>query len=54
MGKTEHTYPFRWRLQLYKSPPKMRPDEYSIPDEEIARCEELIMDKAKKRLQMER
>ena len=32
----------------------MKPEDYTVPDEEIARCEELIMDKAKKRLEMER
>lgn len=54
MAKVEHTYPFKWRLQLYRAPPKMKPVDYTVSDEEIALCEELIMDKAKKRLEMER
>ena len=54
MAATERSYPFKWGLQLYRTPPKMKPEDYKVPDYEIDRFDELIMDKAKKRLRMEK
>lgn len=50
-AKEERVYPYRWNRKLYRNPPRANAGDLIIADEELARVEELCLDKVRSRLQ---
>jgi hypothetical protein len=48
--KRKRDFQFNWSQFLFKNAPKKTPDEMNWTEEEVARMEELVKDKARQRL----
>ena len=47
--KVPHSFPFSWSNKLFVNPPKKEAKDFEMSDEQIARIEAIVQDKARKR-----
>jgi hypothetical protein len=49
----ETIYPFKWRRRLYRNPPTMAAEDFTVCDEDAAEVQAVLQDAAERRLQRE-